>query len=93
MDRPCGPDGWQLFNPSVSKDGPITQDGLERAAAALSAALERAEHAVRDGSGVYEAYDSFVAPIAEEYDAMGAADSEPRDVAIDYLFGVADERS
>ena len=92
MEKPRTPEDWQLFIASAS-GSPITEDGLRRAAAALSTALDRAERAVREGTDVYEAYDAYVSPVAEEYDAMGAADSEPRDVAIDYLLGLGVDRS
>ena len=91
MNKPRTPDDWQLFTASASPDGEVTPRALELAAAALSGALDRAEASVRGGTDPYEAYDRFIAPIAEEHDGVGAADTEPRDVAIEYLSSLVEE--
>ena len=87
MDKPWSPEDWQLFTTSVSSDGPVSQAGLDLAAAAL----DRAENAVRAGFGAHDAYDQFIAPIAQEHDAVGAADTEPREVALEYLLEISGE--
>jgi hypothetical protein len=92
MEKPRTPEDWQLFTTSVSAGGPITQVALDTAAAALSAALERAEQAARAGLGAYEAYDKYVEPVAEEHDEVGAADTEPREVAMLYLLSITGEQ-
>ena len=87
MPKPTTADAWRLF--SVSADGAITQAAVDRAIAALSAALDQAEAAVRGGFDAYGAYDTYVGPISEEHEDVGAADSEPRDAAIEYLLEIS----
>ncbi|HEY0382414.1 MAG TPA: hypothetical protein VGC72_09460 [Candidatus Elarobacter sp.] len=86
MPKPTA-DDWHLF--SVSPDGAITQAAVDRAVAALSTALDQAEAAVRGGVDAYEAYDIYVEPVSEEHEDVGAADSEPRDAAIEYLLEIS----
>jgi hypothetical protein len=88
--KPLTPDDWGLFTASVGEDE-ITQEALDAAAAALSAALERAEEAARNGMGAYDAYEKFVEPVGSEFEALGAADSEPRDAAVLYLMTITGE--
>lgn len=85
MQKPRTPDDWQLFTASAAPEGDVTPRTLELAAQALSAALDRAEAAVRAGADPYDAYLGFVEPVSNEHEAVGAADSEPRDVAMEYL--------
>jgi hypothetical protein len=87
MPKPTTADDWRLF--SVSADGAITQAAVDRAVAALSAALDQAETAVRDALDAYEAYAICVEPVSEEHQDVGAADSEPRDAAIEYLLKIS----
>jgi hypothetical protein len=87
MPKPATADDWQLF--SVSADGVITQAAVDCAVAALSAALDQAEAAVRGGLDAYEAYDTYVEPVSEEHEDVGAADTEPREAAILYLLEIS----
>jgi hypothetical protein len=93
MDKPRTPDDWQLFTASVSEGGPVTQQALDNAAAALNIALDLAAEAVRAGTAPYEAYARCIEPVAEEHEEMGASDSEPRDIAILYLESIARTRT
>jgi hypothetical protein len=84
MMKPHSPEDWQLFPVSDEVDAE-TRTG---AAIALSRSLERAEDAVRRGVDPEAAYEQYMVPVALEFAAVGAADTEPAEVAMLYLTAI-----
>ena len=83
MDGYPGPGDWQLYSP---KD----MEGAERwidAAIAMNDALRQAETALDRGEYQYaiDAWNNIVYPVQTEYSDTGAADTEGREVAGDWL--------
>ncbi len=89
MKKPQTAEDWQLFTASVADEGDVTPATLAAATSALNEALERAIEAVRAGADPEVAYEEHISAVSEEHEAVGAADSEPRDVAMLYLESIA----
>lgn len=92
---------WQLYHDYKSGDEGKPAKGSTAAAKALTAALQKAEAEVRTklgkGAGgdlgrfLADIFSKFIEPVQSKHAKAGAADTEPRTVAKDYLEKVANE--
>tara|TARA_Y100000310_G_C20637752_1_gene792116 strand:- start:110 stop:586 length:477 start_codon:yes stop_codon:yes gene_type:complete len=78
-----GPDGWQMYSPKNMQEA----EGWIQAALDMNDALRKAEAALVDRRFAYgqDAWHKIISPVQDRYAKHGAADSEGRNVAADWL--------
>ena len=78
-----GPDGWQMYSPKNMQEA----EGWIQAALDMNDALRKAEAALVDRRFEYgaDAWHKIISPVQDRYAKHGAADSEGRNVAADWL--------
>ena len=83
MDGYPGPDDWRMYSPETIEDA----EGWIDAAIAMNDALRKAETALDRGQyrSAMDAWQEIVYPVQRAYSKHGAADTEGREVAGDWL--------
>ena len=81
-----GPADWQMYSP----ENMVEAEGWIQAALDMNEALKEAEEALAAGefpgsSPAQSAFWKIISPVQSKYSKHGAADTEPRNVAADWL--------
>jgi hypothetical protein len=82
---------WQLFSdaPKVNQAAKELTTALSKAGVEAKKKITGDESSAAAGKILYEIYKKHVVPVMDKWSEVGASDSEPRNVAKDYLNGIA----